>query len=38
MSDQTLTLAAIAPFADGPITIKDVEHIRHYESNRIELV
>lgn len=35
MSDQTLTLAAISPFADGPITIKDVEHIRHHESNRI---
>ncbi|WP_035712021.1 3-phosphoshikimate 1-carboxyvinyltransferase [Salibacterium aidingense] len=35
MSDQTLTLAAIAPFADGPITITDVEHIRHHESDRI---
>lgn len=38
MSDQTLTLAAIAPFADGPITIKDVEHIRHHESNRISVI
>ncbi|RSL28821.1 3-phosphoshikimate 1-carboxyvinyltransferase [Salibacterium salarium] len=38
MSDQTLTLAAIAPFADGPITITDVEHIRHHESDRIHAV
>lgn len=38
MSDQALTLAAIAPFADGPITIKDVEHIRHHESNRISVI
>src|SRR4051812_5813739 len=38
MSDQTLTLAAMAPFADGPITIKDVEHIRHHESNRIGVI
>ncbi|MGY4688298.1 3-phosphoshikimate 1-carboxyvinyltransferase [Salibacterium sp. K-3] len=35
MSDQTLTLAAVAPFADGPVTITDVEHIRHHESDRI---
>ncbi|SDI60332.1 3-phosphoshikimate 1-carboxyvinyltransferase [Alteribacillus bidgolensis] len=38
MSDQTLTLAAIAPFADGPITITEVEHIRHHESDRIKAV
>lgn len=38
MSDQTLTLASIAPFADRPITIKDVEHIRHHESNRISVI
>ncbi|GKV57523.1 3-phosphoshikimate 1-carboxyvinyltransferase [Sporosarcina sp. NCCP-2222] len=38
MSDQTLTLAAIAPFADGPITIKDVEHIRYHESDRISAI
>ncbi|GGH79326.1 3-phosphoshikimate 1-carboxyvinyltransferase [Pullulanibacillus pueri] len=36
MSDQALTLAAIAPFADGPITIREVEHIRHHESDRIQ--
>jgi 3-phosphoshikimate 1-carboxyvinyltransferase len=38
MSDQTLTLAAIAPFTDSPITIKDVEHIRHHESDRISAI
>lgn len=38
MSDQTLTLAAIAPFADRGITIKDVEHIRHHESDRISVI
>jgi 3-phosphoshikimate 1-carboxyvinyltransferase len=38
MSDQTLTLAAIAPFADRAITIKDVEHIRHHESDRISVI
>nr|WP_326121272.1 3-phosphoshikimate 1-carboxyvinyltransferase [Metasolibacillus meyeri] len=38
ISDQALTLAAIAPFADQPITIKDVEHIRHHESNRIHAI
>jgi 3-phosphoshikimate 1-carboxyvinyltransferase len=35
MSDQTLTVAALAPFADGPITLRDVAHIRHHESDRI---
>lgn len=38
ISDQALTLATIAPFADKPITIKDVEHIRHHESNRISVI
>ncbi|WP_040979455.1 3-phosphoshikimate 1-carboxyvinyltransferase [Oceanobacillus jeddahense] len=38
MSDQALTLAAIAPFADGPVTIKDIGHIRHHESNRISAI
>lgn len=38
MSDQALTLAAIAPFADGPITIKEVGHIRHHESDRINVI
>ena len=35
MSDQTLTLAAIAPFATAPITLRDIEHIRYHESDRI---
>lgn len=35
MSDQTMTLAAIAPFADGPTCIRGVAHIRHHESDRI---
>ncbi|NHN29721.1 3-phosphoshikimate 1-carboxyvinyltransferase [Paenibacillus agricola] len=35
MSDQALTLAAIAPFADAPITITDVAHIRSHECDRI---
>jgi 3-phosphoshikimate 1-carboxyvinyltransferase len=34
-SDASLTLAAIAPFADGPITIQGIGHIRHQESDRI---
>ena len=37
-SDQTMTLAAIAPFADGPVRIRGVEHIRLQESNRIEAI
>jgi 3-phosphoshikimate 1-carboxyvinyltransferase len=34
-SDQLLTLAALAPFADGPITLTDAAHIRHHECDRI---
>ncbi len=34
-SDQTMTLAAIAPFADGEIVIEGVGHIRRQESDRI---
>lgn len=34
-SDQALTLAAIAPFADAPITIKGIGHIRLQECDRI---
>lgn len=37
-SDQTMTLAAIAPFADGPTTIRGVSHIRSQESNRIQAI
>ncbi|SFS42802.1 3-phosphoshikimate 1-carboxyvinyltransferase [Marininema halotolerans] len=38
MSDQTLTLAALAPFADGPISMVDVEHIRMHECDRIKAI
>ncbi|OCT13969.1 3-phosphoshikimate 1-carboxyvinyltransferase [Paenibacillus pectinilyticus] len=37
-SDQTLTIAAMAPFADGPITLKDAAHIRHHECDRIAAI
>ena len=34
-SDQAITLAAIAPFADSPTTIKGIGHIRLQESDRL---
>lgn len=34
-SDQAITLAAIAPFADGPVTITGIGHIRFQESDRL---
>lgn len=34
-SDQALTAAALALFADAPIEITGIGHIRHHESNRI---
>ncbi|KRE83033.1 3-phosphoshikimate 1-carboxyvinyltransferase [Paenibacillus sp. Soil766] len=34
-SDQTLTIAALAPFTDGPISLTDAAHIRHHECDRI---
>lgn len=34
-SDQALTLAAIAPFADGDVRIENIGHIRLQESDRI---
>ncbi len=37
-SDQTLTVAALAVFADGPITMVDAAHIRHHECDRISAV
>ena len=37
MSDQALTLCAIAPFADKPIAITNVGHIRYHESDRIQV-
>lgn len=37
-SDQALTLAAIAPFADAPITITGIGHIRLQECDRISAI
>jgi len=35
ISDTVMTLAAIAPFADGPTTIRNVGHIRLKETDRL---
>lgn len=35
ISDTSLTLAAIAPFASGPVHIRNIEHTRWQETNRI---
>ena len=37
-SDQTMTLAAIAPFCDSPTEISGIGHIRGQESDRIHAV
>ncbi len=37
-SDQALTLAAIAPFADSPVTIHGISHIRLQECDRIHAI
>lgn len=37
-SDQALTLAAIAPYADAPITISGIGHIRLQECDRIKAI
>jgi 3-phosphoshikimate 1-carboxyvinyltransferase len=38
ISDTVQTLAAIAPFADGPTEIHNIEHIRHKETDRIHAI
>ncbi|QLE58876.1 3-phosphoshikimate 1-carboxyvinyltransferase [Nostoc sp. TCL26-01] len=38
MSDLVQTLGAIAPFAISPVTIRNVEHIRYKETERIHAV
>ncbi len=38
ISDTVQTLAAVACFADGPTTIRNVEHIRFKETDRIDAV
>jgi 3-phosphoshikimate 1-carboxyvinyltransferase len=35
ISDTVMTLAAVACFADGPSTIRNVAHIRHKETERL---
>ena len=35
ISDTAQTLAAIAPFADGPVTIRNIAHVRAKESDRV---
>ena len=35
ISDTALTLAAMAPFADGKVTIRNIEHTRWQETDRI---
>lgn len=37
-SDQTLTMAALAVFADGPITLTGAGHIRHHECDRLAAI
>jgi 3-phosphoshikimate 1-carboxyvinyltransferase len=38
ISDTVQTLAAIAPYAASPVTVRDVQHIRHKETDRIQAV
>jgi 3-phosphoshikimate 1-carboxyvinyltransferase len=38
MSDQALTIGALAPFADAPIQVTNVAHIRAHESDRISVL
>ncbi len=37
-SDQAITLAALAPFATSPTTIRNIGHIRYQESNRMSAI
>ena len=37
-SDQSLTLAAIAPFADGTVEITGISHTRSQESDRMQVI
>lgn len=37
-SDQVLTLAAIAPYADDTVIIRGVSHIRRQESDRLQVI
>jgi len=37
-SDQAITLAALAPFASSPTVIRNIQHIKYQETNRIHAV
>ena len=37
-SDQTITLAAVAPYLENGIRITGISHIRHQESDRISAI
>lgn len=37
-SDQAMTLAALAPFASTPTTIRNIAHIAHQETNRLQAI
>lgn len=37
-SDQALTMAAIAPYADAPVTIQGIAHTRGQESDRVAVI
>lgn len=37
-SDQALTMAAIAPYADAPVTIRGIAHIVGQESDRVSVI
>ena len=37
-SDQTMTMAALAPFAQGPTLIRNIGHIRFQETDRIHAI
>lgn len=37
-SDQTMTMAVLAPFAEGPTLIRNIGHIRFQESDRIKAI
>lgn len=36
IADTALTIGAIAPFADGPIKINGISHIKNHESDRVK--
>jgi 3-phosphoshikimate 1-carboxyvinyltransferase len=38
VSDTAQTLAAVAPFAEGPTRIRNIAHVRHKETDRIAAV